>query len=316
VEDTRLSACGKETGAVLRMCMCSWLKCSWTRSLTNELFDTSTTSRQTTGWRTSHGELTPTTRGTELLTLIVDADVEAYYIAHSCSTKIEWDNGVTTESQEDDWEARLRERMAGYMERFEADSMFVALSDKENWRKKVLPSYKENRDISARPELWSKVRDLLELEYNGIVLPTLEGDDIMGLACTTDHWFTGTRIMISIDKDMRSVPGFLWDPMHPEQRPVLATARRAAYCLAFQSLVGDRVDNYFGLPGVGPAAAVDILEGCMTVPNYQKALWAAVVDAYEEEGLEEGDALVQTACARILQADDYDFDNGEVKVWQ
>jgi DNA polymerase-1 len=40
-----------------------------------------------------------------------------------------------------------------------------------------------------------------------------------------------------------------------------------------------------------------------------------VVDAYLKAGLTEEDALMNARMARILRAEDWDFENNEVKLW-
>ena len=43
--------------------------------------------------------------------------------------------------------------------------------------------------------------------------------------------------------------------------------------------------------------------------------WKAVVEAFKEKDLTEEDALVNARLARILTADDYDFERKEPKLW-
>ena len=65
-------------------------------------------------------------------------------------------------------------------------------------------------------------------------------------------------------------------------------------------------------PGVGPVKA----EECLAEAKiYGGPYWSAVVATYENKGLTEEDALVQARVARICRADDYDFKNKEVRLW-
>ena len=67
-----------------------------------------------------------------------------------------------------------------------------------------------------------------------------------------------------------------------------------------QSLSGDQTDGYAGLSGVGVKRATTLFES----KGYS---WKTVVEAYEEKGMTEEDALLNARLARILTVDDYDF---------
>ena len=78
-----------------------------------------------------------------------------------------------------------------------------------------------------------------------------------------------------------------------------------------QSLTGDAVDGYTGLPTCGPKTAEKILDGCKT----SMEMWAAVVWAYEKKGLSEFVATTQARVARICRRDDFNFNTGKVILW-
>ena len=67
-----------------------------------------------------------------------------------------------------------------------------------------------------------------------------------------------------------------------------------------QSLAGDQTDGYAGLSGVGVKRATTLFES----KGYS---WKTVVEAFEEKGFTEEDALINARLARILTVDDYDF---------
>lgn len=250
-------------------------------------------------------------------TLILDADVECYHIANANTAETDWGDGVVTTSTNETWEQQLHDRIAGYCETLGCDTVFVALSDLEgNWRKDVLETYKSSRKDKERPLLWYEVRSHLIDAWDATLLHRLEGDDVCGLAATNNWWFEGDRVVCSIDKDLHTIPGYHWSPGKGHLKPIWVPPQRAAYCLAWQTLAGDQVDDYAGCPGVGPVAAHEALESVsLRGKYYGPKLWNAVVEVYEENGLDEGDALIQASVARILQGDDYNPETLEVQLW-
>lgn len=130
--------------------------------------------------------------------------------------------------------------------------------------------------------------------------PTLEADDVMGILSTKSP---GKFAIWTDDKDLQTIPGELW--LKGEKMDV--TEVEADYFHMYQTLVGDTVDNYGGCPSVGAITAERLLaEGIW---------WPAILAAYKAKGLTEDDALVQARCARILRAEDYDFNKKEPILW-
>jgi DNA polymerase-1 len=78
-----------------------------------------------------------------------------------------------------------------------------------------------------------------------------------------------------------------------------------------QTLTGDAVDGYKGLPRCGIKTAEKILDGCETITE----MWDAVVKAYAKQNLNESVALTQARVARICRSDNYDFKTRKVILW-
>lgn len=224
-----------------------------------------------------------------------------------------------------------------WKESLEADDIIVCLScpHDENFRLSVLPSYKGNRDYSNRPQLLGPIKEYLASAYNTYARPTLEADDVMGILSTHPSIVKGRKIIVSEDKDMKTIPGWLYNP-RKGTKPRLISEPEANYWHLYQTLVGDATDNYKGCPGVGPERADSSLsEVIKPVPIHREitrgpnkgqiktiwemaeaeSLWDVVVAWYAKSGLTEADALVQARVARICRASDYDFKNKEVKLW-
>ena len=114
-------------------------------------------------------------------------------------------------------------------------------------------------------------------------------------------------IIVSVDKDMRSVPCTLLAGDDME----LITKRKADRHWMIQALTGDSTDNYFGIDKVGPVTAEKILGEAKTLEQ----MWEKVVEAYEKKKYNFADAVLNAQLARILRDGDFDFDTGEVSLW-
>lgn len=243
---------------------------------------------------------------------LIDADLLAWRFALTSEETYEWGDGETTATDERGMCDAISAQIAEYQEKLRCDRVVVALSDPEaNWRKGVLPSYKCKRDPTARPALWAAAREFMAAQYKSYMRPTLEGDDILGILATHPTLLPGRKVIVSIDKDMASVPGWLFNPMKDEKPRRITEADADKFHLT-QTLTGDQVDNYPGCPGIGPKKAERILDDFTDVAT----AWPLVVAAYESRGLTEADALVQARVARIARHTDYDFKRKEIRLWQ
>ena len=132
-------------------------------------------------------------------------------------------------------------------------------------------------------------------------MPTLEADDALGIYATKEPG----HIICSPDKDMRQIPGQLYDltdgvvTVEPEE------GRRWHL---IQTLAGDQTDGYAGVPGIGIKRAVALFDK-------EGYTWDTVVKAFAEKDLGEDVALMNARLAKILQCDDYDFTNQEPRLW-
>jgi DNA polymerase-1 len=240
-----------------------------------------------------------------LRTLLLDADVLAYQVSqfHEVATEVEpgywtWFCDFNKVIESIDWQ------ISAYLKRLEADKFILCLTDYEsNFRKEVLSTYKSRRGNIKKPLVLKPTREFLIKEHNALIYPSLEGDDIMGILSTEPH--EDERIIVSIDKDMKTIPGKYYNPNTDIVLDI--TEDEANYWHFYQTLVGDTIDGYSGLYGVGPVAAKKILDKGVT--------WKNVVKAYIKADLEEEDALVQARCARILRASDYNQETKEPILW-
>ena len=234
--------------------------------------------------------------------LLIDADFIVYKSCAAAETEIDWGNDVimVTSKFSDAMQAVNRE-LAKIKTKFMWDVPEVILffSDSTNFRKKILPEYKGHRN-RKKPCGYKRVINALKNNYEVIIMPTLEADDSMGIYATKNP----DNIICSPDKDMRQIPGKLYDL---DEITLISDTDGAKWHLV-QSLAGDQTDGYSGLSGVGVKRATTLFES----KGYS---WKTVVDAFEEKGFTEDDALLNARLARILTVDDYDFTNKKPIPW-
>lgn len=253
------------------------------------------------------------------VTLLVDGDIVAYEASSAIEQEINWGDDLwTLHSNLDDAKRLVENRLLGWQELFGAE-IVIAFSDSANFRKDIYPAYKGNRKDKRKPLAYKPLKEWMEGVWESYQRPGLEGDDVLGILSTHPKAIPGQKIIVSIDKDMKTIPGYVWNPDKDEQ-PVFIDEHEADYWFFYQTLTGDTTDGYPGLPGCGPKGAEQVLLKADTSTRLAEISlsswrWQHVVGAYEKKGLTEADTLVQARCARILRHTDYDYTKKEVKLW-
>ncbi len=241
---------------------------------------------------------------------LLDSDIFAFQAASVCQQNIDWGDGAPTQAADLATAITMLDNAIDRVTyQLHASRAIVCLTAKDNWRKQVLPSYKSNRKDVVKPVLLADLRLHLENNYECFLRPTLEADDILGILSTHPNLVQGKKIIVSEDKDLRTIPGWLFNP-RKDKKPHLITPDAAYRFHMFQTLMGDTVDGYSGCPRIGKTRAEQILSEC-TSGDY----WPHVLAAYERAGLTSEDALQQARVARICQHTDYDYTNREVILW-
>lgn len=276
-----------------------------------------------------------------MVTLIIDGDVVAYQAAAVNQRDFQWEEGITSRHTDMDTAIeRIQAELQGYVEKLKADAFVICLTDGVNWRKAILPSYKENRVDVERPELLAACKQYLMDNYKTFLKPTLEGDDCLGILLTHPTLIEGKKIAVGIDKDFHTLAGLHYNPNRPNEGVIEITPEEADLWHLRQALSGDATDGYAGCPQVGGGKADEWCENPYKYVPYEHTfsrgarkgeteirwkkepleegdtLWSALVSLYEKAGLTEADALVQAQVARICRYTDYDFKKKEVIPWQ
>lgn len=241
--------------------------------------------------------------------LIIDGDILLYKVATQCEQPTDWGDGLwTLHSDLNIGCMEVDFAIEKLLEDLEADSYVMALSSHDNFRKSILSSYKSNRKNKRKPLILNPLRTYVMSKHNGVMWPALEADDICGIMSTGRT--TEKRIIVSIDKDLKQIPGLL---SVDGKEIITVTKADADYAFMKQVLTGDAVDGYTGIPGVGEKTAEKILSDLHG--NQIEILFDTVCEEYEKAGLSFHEFITQARVARILRKEDYILNKKQIKLW-
>ena len=233
--------------------------------------------------------------------LLIDADYIVYKSCAGAESEIDWGDDVimVVSKFSDALNNTLKELRKIESNFFSATDTILFFSDSVNFRKSIFPDYKGHRN-RKKPCGYRRVIEELKSQYEVIKMPTLEADDAMGIYAT----LYPDNVICSPDKDMRQIPGQLYDldtvtEITPEE------GERWHY---IQTLAGDQTDGYSGVPGIGVKRAVALFDA----EGYS---WNTVVKAFKEKGLDEDVALMNARLAKILTCNDYDLAEKRPILW-
>ena len=237
--------------------------------------------------------------------LYIDADTILYKAAFASEVECDWGNDQWTlhsdlKDAKGIFEAEL-EKINEVFTWLDGERV-LCFSHTQNFRKDLLWNYKANRKKQRKPVVLRPLKEWAIQNYNSLVVPSLEADDLLGL-------HSRDSIMVSIDKDLKTVPGQHYNPNDIITGVYEITPDQAHYHHMMQTLCGDSTDVYQGCPFVGPKKAEKILD----VPT--EDMWSAVLDAYKKLGLTYEDTLIQARVARILRGDEYNWESCKIHLW-
>ena len=198
--------------------------------------------------------------------------------------------------------------------------VFVARSaDREdNYRRQVWPEYKGHRDKIEMPEdqadrLAYAKEIIAEDEFHCKYIPTLEADDLMGIAASS-----GKAIAVTLDKDLLSTPGWHYRPEFSyrgkggekttkEAQLIYQPEWKADLMFHMQWLMGDMTDNYPGIKNMGPKKSEKLL-----VSHHPRDWDTVCLLAYDRAGYDLDYCLSMARGARILRAGEWTQEGGVV----
>lgn len=172
-----------------------------------------------------------------------------------------------------------------------ANTYQVWLSDKRenNFRRKIYPEYKANRDDQPSPKHLDALKQYLIDEWQANVAEGEEADDAMGIEQVRRDRVYYTMllegqeagvdrpIICSIDKDLKQIPGRHYNFVKQEFDDV--SPLEGLRFFYKQLLIGDRADNIFGVYGIGPKKANAALDHLM----HEREMYETVRAMYDSE---------------------------------
>jgi DNA polymerase-1 len=233
--------------------------------------------------------------------LLIDCDYIVYKCCAAAETELDFGDDVivVTSNFSDAYKCVQRDIDKIKREFPFYNEIILFFTSPNNFRKKILPEYKGHRN-RKKPCGFKRVINQLKKDYKVIVKDTLEADDTMGIYATK---YPG-NIIVSPDKDMKQIPGKLYN----FDETVDITPEEGARWHLIQTMSGDNTDGYSGVPGIGIKRAEKIF-------SEKGYTWQAVVETFEEKGMTEADALINARLARILTINDYDEAKKEPILW-
>jgi len=242
------------------------------------------------------------------MTLLIDADWLVYSSCCACEEDTrwnEWQHQLTSDVRNClnmiDNRLDLYKKIAG-----SNHDIVMCFTSYPTFRHEIFPEYKINRIGRRKPLALRNVIEKVKEKYESISYENLEGDDVLGLLATNGRY--EDPIIVSVDKDMRTLPCKLIADDSIEH----ITNKKADRHWFEMSLAGDAGDGILGIKGMGMVTASKTLAN---TPDTKEALWSKVQETYTKKGYTIADAILNARLTRILREGDYDYNTGEVKLW-
>jgi len=188
--------------------------------------------------------------------------------------------------------------------------VYLVFSGPNNFRYKVFPEYKANRDRTLTPEGLTEIRNELLKLYQGELTDGYEADDLVVYKKGAEP---EKYILVAIDKDViNSLEGRHFNYYESsaykiEMKWVDVNKHTSLLWRYIQTLTGDKTDNIIGLHGVGIKTAEIILAGCFS----HRELWETVCNTYESKGRTKDEALMNLNLVDMKLLREI---NGELKI--
>lgn len=181
-----------------------------------------------------------------------------------------------------------------------SDEVVVVVGGEGNFRKDLNPEYKDNRSGQSRPLMYELLKDWLVNKYEVVSLPKLEADDTCRIIYEdNENYDFAHKVIVSIDKDFNTIPDVYFYRDNPRSNGVVHISKEQAdFNLKFQTIMGDKTDGYYGIPGWGRSKTNKwLLESPRT--------WADVLKLFQDNGLTGEDYAMNKTMAKLLGIKNY-----------
>ena len=165
--------------------------------------------------------------------------------------------------------ADVDRQMNYILEQCNTDRFEVYLTGKDNFRKELTDTYKAHRKDQRKPVHFQAAFDYMINMWDAEVVNGMEADDLLGIRQSDE------TIICTKDKDLDMIPGKHFNFGRGEMYTVDEDSAHKFFWL--QMITGDRADNIWGIPGMGPKRAEAFLS------SLDPHRWPdAVLELYEE----------------------------------
>jgi DNA polymerase-1 len=242
------------------------------------------------------------------MTLLIDADWLIYNSCCACEEDTRWtEHEHTLHSDERDIMNLIDSRIDVFKTiAGDKHDIVMCFTSYPTFRHEIFPEYKIHRIGKRKPLALRSVINNCKKIYDCVSYPNLEGDDVLGLLATNGQY--KNPIIVSVDKDMRTIPCKLIAAEEVEH----ITEKKANRHWFEMSIAGDSTDGIVGVKGTGMVTATKLLAD---TPDTIDALWSKVAETYTKKGYTLADAILNARLTRILREGDYDYNTGTVKLW-
>jgi 5'-3' exonuclease len=246
------------------------------------------------------------------MTLLIDADYLIYSSCCACEHDIRFDvHNHNLIMDEREAMSMIDFKLKHYQNILDTEGykgssdVVMCFTDYPTFRHEIFTEYKINRISKRKPLGLGAVIKEVKNNYESVSYPNLEGDDVLGLLSTNNKY--DNPVIVSVDKDMKTIPGLLLAGDTLE----LITRTQADKNFMAMTIAGDATDGVPGIKGLGMVSATKILDSAKDLAS----MWDLVVKTYDKKGNGISDAILNARLVRILREGDYDYDTGEVRLW-
>ncbi|WP_432473720.1 hypothetical protein [Amphritea sp. HPY] len=276
------------------------------------------------------------------IAILLDGDVFTYQGASAAEYVHNFGSTYHLMADMEDAQRHVRNNIAQVVSDTKAKKVINTLScpSRHYWRHDVLPDYKGSRNKTygvSGPICLGDLKDWSADQWETYRWKNMEADDVMGILATDPTFLPEyTKVIVSIDKDMKTIPDVhIYNP-DKDYQPWFNPAADAEKFFMSQAIGGDTTDGYSGCKGTSVEGAGAFLGDPWFWEQYEhifksgkrkgeaemryrksesRGLWADIVSLYSKAGQTEQDAIVNAQVARICRHTDYDQSTGEVKLW-
>lgn len=172
----------------------------------------------------------------------------------------------------------VQDTIDDWTERAECDqyNLYRSCRRSSNFRRLICSEYKANRDKARNEDkenflitLWQWVMSRYPVIWGENL--GIEADDMIAMAGVRKH-----GVMVTIDKDLKTVPGLHFNPDKDTQVRQIGV-EQAWYDRIYQWLIGDSTDGITGCKGIGPKKADQII-GDLNAEEWGPAAYEIYMD--------------------------------------